>query len=655
MVEIIDNYPHVFTPLKVGPLELKNRIQWTPQVSALSTAYGEVTPEYVEFIAMQARTGVGLVTIGATAVDEENGQDYPGELLITRDECIGGLTKITDAAHRSGAKISVEMCHGGRGADQNIANTPYLIAPTAMPIPYRSKYVKEMDQGDIDRVIEAYADCTRRLKKAEFDMCMVHAAHGNLIAQFLSPMTNHRVDDYGGTPEKRWRFALEICKAVREEAGKDMAVEMRISADEIAPGGMRLEDTLAFLEQAQQYIDLVHISKGLIVDKDYSYHTIPPYYHPYCHNVHYAEEAKKVLSIPVATVGSIKNLDMAEEILAKGQADVVAMGRALLTDPQMLKKSRAGHPEKVRPCLRCIQVCDKNVDDGKPIHCAVNPRAGYETLYGDLLPLVRVPKKAVVVGGGPAGMQAAQTLVERGHDVVLFEAQDHLGGHLPDICHLPFKDDLKQYTEWNVRTTLECGADVRLGTKATPEAIMAEQPDVLVLATGSDLFAPPIPGIDGPNVTDVISVDSGAVETGQKVVICGGGMSGLECALGLAMKGKDVTVLDMVPLDDFAGEIVFFTRNMLMKLLADHNVKLVDNTKVEAFTETGVETIDRDWKRIVYEADTIVTAFGLKPHREDWDTLTRIVPETYIVGDCATGPKSIGFANYSAFHYVVNA
>ncbi len=652
MIELVDHYPHVFTPLKVGPLTLKNRIQWSPMVSALSTAYGEVTPEYIDFISMQARAGVGLVTIGATAVDEENGQDYPGELLITRDECIGGLYKITDAAHRYGAKISVEMCHAGRGADGNIAKTPYAIAPTAMPIPYRTKFVKAMDQGDIDRVIEAYADCAARLYKAGFDMCMIHAAHGNLLSQFLSPATNHREDDYGGTPENRWRFPLEVCKAVRDRVGNKMAVEMRISADEIMPEGMRLEDTLAFLKEAQQYIDLVHVSKGLIVDKKYSYHTIPPYYHPYCHNVHYAEAAKQALNIPVATVGSIKNLDMAEEILAGNKADVVAMGRALLTDPGMLKKSRAGHPEQVRPCLRCLQMCDKNVDDGKPIRCAVNPRVGHEGHYSFLQPAVQ-KKKAVVVGGGAAGMMAAQTLTERGHHVVLFEAKDHLGGHLPNICCLPFKDDLKQYCEWDVRTTMNCGADIRLNTKATPELIQAENPDVLVLATGSVLLTPPVPGINGKNVVDVISVDSKKVATGQKVVVCGGGMSGLECALGLAMEGKDVTVVDMVPVDKFAGEIVFFTRNMLLAELQKYGVKLVGDSKVEAITEQGVETIDRNWKRVTYEADTVVSAFGLKSNTENFDVLTRLVPETYIVGDCGDGAKSIGNANYGAFHQTV--
>ena len=297
-------------------------------------------------------------------------------------------------------------------------------------------------------------------------------------------------------------------------------------------------------------------------------------------------------------------------------------------------------------------MCDKNVDDGKPVRCAVNPRVGHEGHYSFLQPAVQ-KKKAVVVGGGAAGMMAAQTLAERGHQVVLFEAKDHLGGHLPNICCLPFKDDLKQYCEWDVRTTLACGAEVRLNTKATPELIQAENPDVLVLATGSVLATPPVPGIDGKNVVDVISVDSKKVTTGQKVVVCGGGMSGLECALGLAMEGKDVTVVDMVPVDQFAGEIVFFTRNMLLAQLKQYGVKLVGDSKVEAITEKGVETIDRNWKRVTYEADTVVSAFGLKSNTENFDVLTRLVPETYIVGDCGDGAKSIGNANYTAFHQLV--
>lgn len=251
-------------------------------------------------------------------------------------------------------------------------------------------------------------------------------------------------------------------------------------------------------------------------------------------------------------------------------------------------------------------------------------------------------------------MMATQTLTQRGHQVVLFEEKDHLGGHLPDICELPFKDDLKQYTQWDVRTTLNSGADIRLNTRATPEIVRRENPDALIIATGSHLAKPPIPGIDGENVVDVISVDSGkATITGENVLICGGGMSGLECALGLAMQGKKVTVLDMVPVEDFAKEIVNFTRNMLMMLLKEHHVKLIGGEKVQKITAGGVETIDRDWVVRFHEADTVVTAFGLIANDQDMEALMDIVPETYAVGDCWYGAKTIGNANTTAFNFAM--
>lgn len=645
-------YPHVFSPIKVGNLTLKNRIQFSPMVSCLSTAYGEVTTEYIDFIGMQARTGAALITIGATSVDEETGTDFPGELNITRDECIGGLTRISEMAHRYGAKISAEMCHGGRNADPGLLKTPYALAPTPMPLPGRKRWVKEMDQNDIDHVVNQYADCAWRLHKARFDMCMIHGAHGNLVGSFLSPAFNQRNDIYGGSAENRMRFPLEILEAIRKKCGDKIAIEYRISGDEIIPTGMRVEDVIKFLKVAQQYIDSVVVSRGLVVDRNYEFYTQPPYYNEYCHNVIYAEKIKEAIDIPVSVVGSIKNLDMAEEILAAGKADIVAMARALICDPEMLKKSKRGEQDTVKPCLRCLQVCNLNTATGQPISCAVSPALGNESKYAEIRPALQ-KKKAVIVGGGVAGMMAAQTLVQRGHEVVLFEEKDQLGGRLPDICRLPFKDDLKQYTEWNIRTTMKCGAKIVLNTKATPELIRQEKPNVLYLATGARLFVPDIPGIGGETVVDVVSVDSGRVKTGQRVVVCGGGMSGLECALGLAMEGKEVTVVDMLPVEEFVAEIFVATRNMLFMLLNKHNVKLIGGNKVEKVTTEGVEIIDHDWQRTVLPCDTVVTAFGLVSNTDGFDELLHLIPETYVLGDCGDGPKSIANANYTAFHNTV--
>ena len=646
-------YPDVFRPLKVGSTILKNRIQFPPMVCCHSNAAGEVTQEYVNFIEMQAKTGAALVTIGATPIDNATGQDFRGELNIADEAMRPGLARIAEAAHDYGAKLSVEMCHAGRGADPELLLTPFALAPSVVPLPNRCHYVKEMDQKDIDHVIEQYADCADRLARAGFDMCMTHSAHGNLLGQFLSPSTNFRNDWYGGSFENRIRFPLQVMEAMRAKVGNRIAIEMRVSGDEIIPNGMHLEEVIQYLKEAQKYVDLINVSRGLIVDHRYHFYTQPPYYNEYCHNVKYAEAIKKEIDIPVSVVGSIKTLKDAQEIISSGKADMVSMCRQLMADPDTLKKSKSGREDTIRPCLRCLQVCNKNVDEGRPVRCAVNPVVGREGKFSDIRP-ARVSKKVVVVGGGPAGMMAVQTLTDRGHAVVLFEARDHLGGHLPDICKLPFKDDLKQYTEWDIRTTLRCGADVRLNTRATPELIAAEKPDALIIATGSRLAKPHIPGIDGENVMDVISVDSGRKKVkGENILVCGGGMSGLECALGLAMEGKSVTVLDLVPVEDFAKEIVNFTRNMLMMLLKQHHVTLIGGEKVMKITPEGAETMDRSLNSHFHAADTVVTAFGLVPNNEDMDALSNIVPETYAVGDCWYGAKTIGNANISAFNFAM--
>lgn len=646
-------YPDVFRPLQVGPVTLKNRIQFPPMVCCLSNAAGEVTQEYVDFIEMQAKTGAALVTIGATPVDNATGQDFRGELNIADEAMRPGLARIAEAAHDYGARLSVEMCHAGRGADPELLHTPYALAPSVVPLPNRNRYVKEMDQKDIDHVINQYADCADRLARAGFDMCMIHSAHGNLLGQFLSPSTNFRNDWYGGSFENRIRFPLQVMEAMRAKVGSRMAIEMRVSGDEIIPNGMHLEEVIAYLKQAQRYVDLINVSRGLIVDHRYHFYTQPPYYNEYCHNVKYAEAIKKEIDIPVSVVGSIKTLKDAQEIIASGKADMVSMCRQLMVDPETIKKSRAGKEDTIRPCLRCLQICNKNVDEGRPVRCAVNPTVGREGKFSEIRPALK-KKKVVVVGGGAAGMMAAQTLTKRGHTVVLFEEQDRLGGHLPDICRLPFKDDLKQYTEWDVRTTLACGADIRLNTKATPERIAAEEPDALMIATGSRLAVPPIPGIDAETVMDVISVDSGRKKVnGQQILVCGGGMSGLECALGLAMAGKQVTVLDLVEVDEFAKEIVNFTRNMLMMLLKQHGVTLIGGEKVIRISPEGVETMDRSLKSHFHAADTVVTAFGLVPNNEDMDALLSLVPETYAVGDCWYGPKTISNANTTGFNFAM--
>jgi 2,4-dienoyl-CoA reductase-like NADH-dependent reductase (Old Yellow Enzyme family)/NADPH-dependent 2,4-dienoyl-CoA reductase/sulfur reductase-like enzyme len=647
----VNNFPHVFQPIKLGPVTLKNRIHYTPMVCNLVTTTGEVTAEFVEFLGSQARTGAALITIGATPVNEVNAIDYEGEIYISSDDRIGGLSRLVEEVHRYGAKLSVELCHAGRAAYPPLLKTPYALAPTAIPTSIGVKYIKEMDQKDIDGVIDDYVNCAYRCTRAGFDMVMIHAAHGNLLSQFLSPYTNKRADYYGGSLENRMRFPLEVLQAVREKVGRDFGIEMRVSSDEIVDGGQGLDEVLEFLQSAQKYIDCVQMSQGLIVDPDYSFHTITPYYYHHNHNVKYSEAAKKVLDIPVSVVGSITDMEDVEAIIASGKADYVGMARQLLTDFNTIKHAYGNETQKTRPCLRCLEGCTKFAGKGWPVRCAVNPVVGREYKYKEIAP-ARTRKKAMVVGGGPAGMMAAQTLLARGHEVVLYEKDVKLGGMLNEICALPFKGDLKRYLDWNDRTTMLSGAKVILGTEATPDIVERENPDVLFLAVGSVPVSLQIPGIEKPNVKHVLDVDNGRAAVGEKVLVCGGGVSGLECALALAMDGKDVTVADIIPSDAFAGEMSFITRNMLLHLLKTHKVKLLGGHKAERFLDDGAEVIDSRLVRKTIEADTIVIAFGMKPNHEIVKNLSGLVLETYAIGDCDV-VGNIYSANHAAFNYAV--
>lgn len=642
-----NQYNYVFEPIQIGNMTVKNRIQFSPLVCSLSGTTGSVTREYLEFIKMQARTGVGIVNIGATSIDHDTGTDYIGELDITDDNNIIELLRLSEAVHRYGAKISVEIVHAGRGANPELLKVPEAIAPSPIPIANGNTHIREMNYADIEQIKQEYADCAERLVKADFDMIMIHAAHGNLIAQFLSPLFNKRTDQYGGSEENRWRFALEVLESIRNRVGNKLAIDMRISGDEIIPGGMKIDDTIRFIKAAQKYLDTVHVSQGLIVEPEYAFYTMPPLYHPHCHNVKYAEAIKKdsEIIIPVTTVGSIMTIDEAEKIISSGKADMVAMARQLLCDPMTIKNAYMGHDERTRPCLRCYECTPERICH---IRCATNPMLGREAEFTEV-PIARRKKKVVVVGGGVAGCMAAKTLRERGHDVILLEKSDRLGGKLHEISCLSYKEDMRRHLKWLIESTLSCGVRIELNKEANTEYIMSLEPDTVFIATGSDRLTIHIPGIERENVHHVLDVDTGKEQTGENVVVCGGGLSGMECALGLAMQGKRVTVVDMIPADSFAHEATPHTRGMLLALLEQHGVRKIGDSKVCAFLDEGVEIEDRNWKKQILKADDIVTAFGMKKSDTLYQEIKELLPEVYAIGDCQV-VRNIKHANQQAFH-----
>ena len=327
---LTNRYPHVFSPIQIGPVRLKNRLGFAPMVCNKCTVDGTVTDSMVEFVYDQSTTGVGYVTIGDTQVDDDLGGAFMATLNIARKTSIPGMIKLTEAAQFGGAVLSVELNHSGRGAKDDLTDGQ-PIGPSAVCFPRCSQNVRPMEKEDLERVKGLFVHCAKQCVKAGFRMLMVHCAHNNLLGQFLSPLSNLRTDEYGGSPENRRRYPLEVLAAVRQAVGPDVAIEVRVSAEEITPGGLGFEESLAFMEQAQQYCDLMHVSRGIVYD-DAGIYTLPTYLRPRLLNVDWARRVKERLHIPVAVVGNFSTLAEAEQVIASGAADIVCAARMYLTD-----------------------------------------------------------------------------------------------------------------------------------------------------------------------------------------------------------------------------------------------------------------------------------------------------------------------------------
>jgi 2,4-dienoyl-CoA reductase-like NADH-dependent reductase (Old Yellow Enzyme family)/thioredoxin reductase len=642
-------YPHVFQPITIGSMTLKNRMQFSPIVSRHAEPFtGACTTDLVEFLGAQARSGVGLVTIGSSPIDFDRARDFYGCLSVTRDSDIAGLSVIAEEVHRYGAKLSIELTHAGAVSNPAILAGP-AFAPSVIPGIHNPRTTKEIDRAEMNEVKRHWVDCVRRVKRAGFDMAMIHGAHMNLFASFLTPLLNHRTDQYGGSPENRMRFPLEILEACREEAGRDFNLELRLSGDERVPGGVSLEERIAFVNAASPYIDMVIISTGGFLFPETAAYMMAGYHFPHLLNVEIAAKIKQGVNLPVSVVGGITTIEEAEEILASGKVDMVAMAKALIADQDLVTKARLGRADEIRPCLRCLE-CAYGGLIGTPLRCSVNPQAGREVKYREI-PQARRKKKVLVIGGGPAGMTAARTACERGHDVTLWEKSDRLGGRLHEATALPQKDTARDYLDWALRSTMTCGAKVVLGREATPVAIGAEAPDAVIVAVGADFVRPLIGGLDLPHVMTVSEADLGKRPVGEHVVVCGGGISGTECAVGLAMSGKRVTLVDVLPEESLCLDAVDLVRVTLFSLVKHHGITRIQGS-VKSVTPAAVMLALPDGNEREVPADTVVIAFGLRTDASVIQPLLEVIPESYLVGDCREVGK-IYTANHDAFNVAV--
>lgn len=640
-----DLYPHVFQPLKIRGLTLKNRLEYSPTVVLKCSPEGDVTQEMLDYVAWQADIGVGYLTIGNTPVVHSDSSAWTCELNVTEDRCIHGIEQMVRTAREHGAEMSIELAHAGRGSSHD-PKVPAL-APSDVPLNGGPLgYIKPMNRTDMDYIRDCFVDCAIRCRNAGLRILMIHCAHNNLLAQFISPASNHRTDEYGGSLENRMRYPLEVLKAVRE-AVPDMVIECRVSAQEDTPDGLQLEESLQFMERAQEYVDIMHVSRGNIFFNYGSTYTIPTYFKGRQLNVAFAAEAKKRLHIPVAVVGNITSLAEAEEIISSGKADIVVMAKAYMADNDLIHKSVRGHAEDVRPCTRC-DWCGNANNFGTSMRCAINPMLGRNL---DLSTLAKARRKVMVIGGGAAGMTAAQTCAKMGHDVTLYEKSDRLGGLLNIATAADFKTYMRLYLNWTIRETERCGAKIVYNTEVTPELVEAEDPDAIIVSTGSNFAHPPIPGIDGPKVVSVRDCELHTKPVGQKVVVCGGGVVGLEAAVMLGMEGKDVTVIDMIPLEKWAAEMPVFNHIELNYQLDKYNVKRFGSEAITAFAEDGVHTASGH----VYDGDTYVLALGVTANRALADELLARYPEgVYVVGDCVKSARMLGDANNEAFHAAIS-
>lgn len=643
------DFPYLFQPIKVGPVTLKNRLHFAPHVSAhADVETGRVTTDLIEYIGGQARNGVSLITIGSTPVDFSRGRDYMGCLSVTNDFDVPGLTMLAEEAHRYGAKISCELQYAGRIADPLFLGGMKALVPWVTP-DMDPNIFDEITKEEIDEIVNLFVVAAKRLKRAGFDMVMLHGGHGNLTSAFFSPLTNQRTDEYGGSLEKRMTFGLKMAKALRDAVGDKMAIEFRLSQNEFLPGSPTLDEQILYINALSEYIDIVNISNGLIWHPYYVRYMLPSYLEPRSINVEAAAYIKKHVHIPVSVVGNIPDVYTAEQIVAEGKADVVSMVRNFIADSDFVTKAARGKADQIRPCLHCLN-CVTFPNVGHPLRCAVNPTVGRETKY-HFIQKAEVKKRILIIGGGVAGMMAAQTCTMRGHSVILCEKSDHLGGRLMEASALIDKDYHRRYIEWDVDATMNCGAEIRLNTLVTEELVREINPDVTVIAIGAHHNIPDIPGLKNADYVTITEADLKQKPLGKKVVFCGAGLSATECAIGLAREGHECVLIDKLAQNDLYTVLMDSLAETLKTTCTEENISVYDQSDIKEINSKSV-TIEKDGTSITLDCDTVVLSLGLHPDAAEIEEFNFISNETYIIGDCNT-VGNIRTANMDAFNVCV--
>lgn len=634
-------FPNLLKPIKIGNLELKNRLLLTPMGTELGTPEGHSTPSEAAYYAERAKGGTGLVMTGINFVSGKFDPIAPGLARIDRDEFTPGIKAIADAVHEAGGVLALQVTMG-LGRNNQYCTTLNMEPRSSSDNTWffdPSVICKPLEIEEIAQIVAETGDAARRAYEAGVDMIDIHGHTGYLVDQFISSCWNRRTDQYGGSTENRCRFAAELIAAIKKNA-PGLPVSFRISVNHRFEGGRSWEETqeiVQFLEKAG--IDLLICDDGSYEAMDYVF---PPYYLGDDCMVTAAEAVKPVVNIPVAACGNI-TAENGEKILARGSADMIGIGRGLIADPHIIRKIEAGEAARIRPCIRCNQLCTGNAFNGKAIGCAVNPEVAHE--LDRVITRTDAPKKIAIVGAGPAGLEAARVAGLRGHTVDVYDKEDRLGGVLFPAATPDFKRELRRMIDWWQGELAELpNVTVHLGTEITADSTELEGADEIIVAAGSEPVHPPIPGIDKPIVMDVITAHTGG-EPGKRVVVCGGGLSGADLGLELAADGHEVTVVEMM--DEIARDMLFLNRTSLLRSMAENNVRILTSTTVKEITDTGVVVSGPDGEQTV-EADTVVAAFGVRPAKAIGEALGKYGAKVHPVGDCVE-PRKVGDAINDAY------
>jgi 2,4-dienoyl-CoA reductase-like NADH-dependent reductase (Old Yellow Enzyme family)/thioredoxin reductase len=636
----------LFSPFTWRKLSLKNRIIQTAMLTRFLDDKGYMTNRYIDFMVARAKGGSALL-VSESAYLTPNSHYRPNQMACYDDSYIPGLRELVEAVHAFDCKIALQLMHAGRRLAQSHLHGAIPVAPSAISDIATGVIPHELSEEEIENLIEVFGRAAKRALESGFDAVDVHGAHGYLINQFCSPFDNKRNDRFGGTPQKRVAFACGVVRKIRKYVGPDFPILYRLQADDFIEGGIKVEEAKIHARMLQEAgVDILNVTGGNREALDMH---VQPNLHPRGCLLHLAKEIKGVVDLPIIAVGRIVDPFQAEKILEDGVADLIGMARAHLADPEFANKAKEGRYEEINQCIGCMMGClEKDFKKRPQVNCAVNPACGREREFEIGLKPAKEKKKVVVIGGGPGGMSTAWVASRRGHEVSIYEKGDALGGQIPVISVYNGKYELKKVSRWYENEFKNLGVHVHLNREVTSKMLRELSSDVVIVATGAKPIIPDVPGTYRENVVTAIDVLTGKCAVGDRVVVIGGGMAGIETAFYLAEKGKKVSIVEMlskIGLDiGLTFRLAYWRKIPLLGIQVYTEAKLfeVRENGVNVVMKLEMEHLERKGDELLFiPADTVVLAVGLRPERTLMKELEGKIPKVYEVGDCVEPLKII--------------